>query len=164
VQRRYQRECRSISLEDMTKQSNSTVTDPDVREKLRIAQVLLGGYAALSALTLLAIVVFRGNPDLVTDAVWVRGSILAVASLITFAIGRSMVKGSRSSYRRVQIIALAQVVAVIVIEFIPGSFPLWFKIENGVCGALLVIVVLLTFARTVRAAFAAVPSRTWMTG
>jgi hypothetical protein len=140
----------------MTNQTDSTVTmtDPDAREGLRIAQVLLGGYAAVSVLTLMAIVVFSSNPDIVTDAVWVRGSILAVTSLITFAIGASMAKGSRSNYRRVQIIALAQVVAIIVIEAVPGGFPIWFKIENGVCGALLVIVVLLTFARSVRSAFA----------
>lgn len=37
---------------------SSTVADPDAREKLHIAQVLLGRYAALSVLTLLAIVVF----------------------------------------------------------------------------------------------------------
>lgn len=134
----------------MTRQS---VTDSDAREKLHIAKVLLGGYAAVSVLTLLAIVVFSGDPDVVTDAVWIRGSILAVASLITFALGVSMAGGSRSNYRRVKIIALAQVVAIFVIESIPGSFPVWFKIANGVCGALLVIVVLLTFARSVRATF-----------
>jgi hypothetical protein len=42
----------------MTKQTNSTVTvtvtDPDAREKLHIAKMLLGGYAAVSVLTLLA--------------------------------------------------------------------------------------------------------------
>jgi hypothetical protein len=131
-----------------------TVTDPDAREKLDIAKKLLGGYAAVSVLTLLAIVVFSGNPEIVTSAVWIRGSILAVASLVTFALGVSMAGGSASNYRRVKIIALAQVVAVVVIESIPGSFPLWFKIANGVCGALLIIVVLLTFARSVRATFA----------
>jgi hypothetical protein len=131
------------------------VTDPEAREKLRIAQVLLGGYALLSVLTLLAIVVFSGNPDIVTDAVWIRGGILAVASVVTFALGVSMARGSRSNYRRVQIIAIAQVVAILVIESIPGAFPIWFKIENGVSGALLVIVALVTFARSVRATFAA---------
>lgn len=139
----------------MTRQMNPTVTDPDARAKLHIAQVLLGGYAAVCVLTLLAIVVFSGNPDIVTDAVWVRGSIIAVASLVTFAIGVSMAKGSRSNYRRVRIIALIQVVAIVVIESIPGSFPVWFKIVNGVCGALLVIVVLLISARSVRTTFAA---------
>ncbi|MEU0507882.1 MULTISPECIES: hypothetical protein [Amycolatopsis] len=141
----------------MTKQTTPavTVTDPDAREKLHIARVLLGGYAAVSVLTLLAIVVFSGDPGIVTDAVWIRGSILAVASLVTFALGVSMAKGSRSSHRRVRIIALAQVVAIIVIECVPGAFPVWFKIENGVCGTLLIIVVLLTFARTVRTTFAA---------
>lgn len=132
-----------------------TVTDPDAREKLDIAKKLLGGYAAVSVLTLLAIVVFSGNPDIVTDAVWIRGSILAVASLVTFALGVAMANGSRSNFGRVRIIALAQVIAVGVIEAVPGSFPIWFKIANGVCGTLLIIVVLLTFARSVRATFAA---------
>ena len=131
-----------------------TVTDPDAREKLHIAKVLLGGYAVVSVLTLLAIVVFSGDPDIVTDAVWIRGSILVVASLVTFTLGASMAGGSRGSYRRVRIIALAQVVAIVVIEAIPGSFPVWFKITNGVCGTLLIIVVLVTSARSVRAAFA----------
>ncbi len=139
----------------MTKQTSATVTDPDIRERLNVARVLLGGYAAVSVLTLLAIVVFSGDPDMVTDAVWIRGSIIAVASLITFAIGVSMARGSRRNYRRVQIIALAQVVAIVVIESIPGAFPVWFKIANGVCGALLIIVVLLTLTRSVRTAFAA---------
>ncbi len=141
----------------MTKQTSPTVTvtDADAREKLHIAKTLLGGYAAVSLLTFLAIVVFSGDHDLVTDAVWVRGSILAVAAPITFALGASMAKGSRSNYRRVRIITAAQVVAILVIEAIPGSFPVWFKIANGVCLALLIIVVLLTFARAVRATFAA---------
>ncbi|MFC3896582.1 hypothetical protein ACFOWZ_34335 [Lentzea rhizosphaerae] len=46
-----------------------TKTDPDAREKLHIAKVLLGGYAAAGVLTLPAIVVFSGNPDIVTGAV-----------------------------------------------------------------------------------------------
>jgi hypothetical protein len=97
----------------MTKQTNPTVTDPDAREKLHIARVLLGGYAALSVLTLMAIVVFSGDPDIVT------------AAPITFALGVSMAKGSRNNYRRVQIIAMAQVVAIVVIEPVPDAFPLW---------------------------------------
>ncbi|MBE8523278.1 hypothetical protein ILP97_38300 [Amycolatopsis sp. H6(2020)] len=139
----------------MTKQTSLTVTDSDAREKLHIAKMLLGGYAAVSLLTFLAIVVFSGNPGLVTDAVWVRGSILAAAAPVTFALGVSMANGSRGNYRRVRIITAAQVVAILVIEAIPGSFPAWFKIANGVCLALLIIVVLLTFARAVRATFAA---------
>jgi len=131
------------------------MTDPNVREKLHIARTLLAGYAVLSVLTLLAIVVFSGNADVVTGAVWARGSILAAASLITFALGLSMARGVRSSYRRVQIISMAQVVAVIVIVSTPGDFPAWFKVENGVCGALLVIVALITLSRPVRTAFAA---------
>jgi len=109
----------------MTKQTSLTVTDADAREKLHIAKMLLGGYAAVSLLTFLAIVVLSGHPGLVTDAVWIRGSILAVAAPLTFALGVSMAKGSRGNYRRVRIITTAQVVAILVIEAVPGSFPVW---------------------------------------
>lgn len=140
----------------MTTQTDAAVTmaDPDARDKVHIARVLLAGYAAVSVLTLLAIVVFSSRPDTVTGPVWVRGVILAITSVITYAIGASMARGSRRNYRRVQIIATAQLVAIIVIESVPGGFPIWFKIENGVCGALLLIVVLVTFTRSVRGAFA----------
>src|SRR5690349_1542758 len=117
---RYPRRFRTSRLSGMTK---LTVTDPDAREKLDIAKKLLGGYAAVSVLALLAIVVFSGNPAVVTGAVWIRGSILAGASLVTFALGVSMANGSAANHRRVKIIALAQVVAIVVIESIPGSFP-----------------------------------------
>src|SRR3954466_2953441 len=122
VPRRYQRKRWSSTIRGMMKQTSPTVTvtDADAREKLHIAKVLLGGYAAVSVLTFLAIVVFSGNPDLVTSAVWIRGSILAVAAPITFALGVSMAKGSRSNHRRVRIITIAQVVAILVLESIPG--------------------------------------------
>lgn len=68
----------------------------------------------MSVSTLLAIVVFSGNRDLVTDAVWVRGSILVVASLIRFALGVSTANGSCGNYRRVRLIASAQVVAIVL--------------------------------------------------
>jgi hypothetical protein len=140
----------------MTEQNDHTapLTDPDTREQLHIAQVLLGGYAAVSVLTFLAILVFHGDPDVVTDAVWIRGSILAVASLVTFALGASMAKGSRRNFRRLRVVAVAQAVAIVVIEAVPGIFPIWFKIANGVCGVLLIIVAVLTVGPTLRAAFA----------
>jgi hypothetical protein len=46
------------------------------------------------------------------------------------------------------------VVAIAVILAIPSDFPLWFKIEQGVCGLLLLGVVAITNGRQLRSVFA----------
>ena len=45
--------------------------------------------------------------------------------------------------------------AIAVIIAVPGSFPLWMKIEQGVCGLLLLGVVAIVNGRQLRAGFAA---------
>jgi hypothetical protein len=47
------------------------------------------------------------------------------------------------------------VVAIAVIIAIPGTFPLWMKIEQGVCGLVLVGVVVQVNSRRVRSLFTA---------
>jgi hypothetical protein len=45
-------------------------------------------------------------------------------------------------------------VAIAVIIALPGTFPLWMKIEQGVCGLLLLGVVLVVNGKHLRSAFA----------
>jgi len=45
-------------------------------------------------------------------------------------------------------------VAVVVIVALPGTFPVWLKIEQSACGALLLGVVLLVNGRQLRSEFA----------
>jgi hypothetical protein len=46
------------------------------------------------------------------------------------------------------------VVAIAVILAIPGDFPLWFKLEQGICGLLLLGVVVVVNGQRLRSAFA----------
>ncbi|MFB9685177.1 hypothetical protein [Amycolatopsis plumensis] len=113
--------------------------------------LLTGGYAVLSVLTLVAIVLLRNDHALVTDAVWVRATLVVASSLLTFAFARSAARGSRKGLLRLRIVAAAMLVAIVVIVALPGLFPVWLRIEQAVCGLLLLGVTVLVNGRRVRA-------------
>jgi len=121
---------------------------------LRTTTILIAAYAAVSVITLVAVILLRGNPDIVNVAVWIRGCFAAASgiTLTLFAIQAS--RGSAPAFRRVRIISIVIVVAIAVIILLPGTFPLWMKIEQGVCELLLIGVVILVNRRHVRAQFA----------
>ncbi|MGW4522308.1 hypothetical protein [Amycolatopsis sp. NPDC004378] len=113
--------------------------------------LLTGGYAALSVLTLVAIVLFRNNHAMVTDAVWVRATIVVASSLLTFAFARSAARGSRKGLLRLRIVAAVMLVAIAVIVVLPGLFPVWLRVEQAVCGLLLLGVTVLVNSKRLRA-------------
>ena len=103
-------------------------------------RVLVGCYLGISMLTLAAVVLLRNNTAIVTPAVWVRGTIVVATpgSRPSSPSGRPVAPrwvypaAARLSHHgggRRAILAL------------PGAFPLWFKIEQGICGLLLLGVV-----------------------
>ncbi|GLW07780.1 hypothetical protein Misp01_29100 [Microtetraspora sp. NBRC 13810] len=102
---------------------------------------LIGGYAAVSVLTLVAVIVFRHDAAMVTTAVWIRGTIVAAASLLTLFIAVRAARGDRRMLLRLRVVTAAMLVAIVVIIAVPGAFPLWLKLEQGICGLLLLAVV-----------------------
>ena len=120
---------------------------------IRALRLLLGGYLAVSVLTLAAIVLMR-NTSAVNAAVWIRGTIVVASALLTTGLAAGTARGSRGAYRRLRIVSAAMVVAIAVIIAIPGPFPLWMKIEQGFCGLLLVGVVAIANGRRMRSRFA----------
>lgn len=129
---------------------NSAATNP-----LRPVLLLAGAYAALSVLTLVAIVLFRNDHAMVTDAVWVRATIVVASSLLTFAFARSAARGNRRGFLRLRIVSAVMLVAIAVIVVLPGLFPLWLRIEQVGCGLLLLGITVLAGRRGLRAHFAA---------
>lgn len=116
---------------------------------------LVGGYLGLSVLTLVAAVVLRHHASIVTDAVWIRGTIVLASALLMTAFAARTARGSRRAYLRLRIASALMVVAIAVIVSLPGLFPVWMRIEQGVCGLLLLGVVLVANGRRLRSAFAA---------
>jgi hypothetical protein len=122
---------------------------------LRAARWLVGCYLAVSVLTLVAIILMRHDSAAVNSAVWIRGTIVTLSALLTVAFAARAARGSSRAFLRLRLVSAIMVVAIAVIVSLPGTFPVWMKIEQGVCGLLLVGVVILVNGRQARAAFAA---------
>ncbi|MCB5910204.1 hypothetical protein [Streptomyces pinistramenti] len=131
------------------------LSHPRTRRALRSTTHLVGWYAALSVLTLAAVILLRDHHGLVTDAAWVRSVIVVVTSLLMLSFAARTARGHRRSYLRLRLASAIMLVAIAVILALPGSFPLWLKSEQAVCGVLLLLVVLIANGRRLRSAFAA---------
>jgi hypothetical protein len=124
------------------------------QRSIRNVKLLVGGYLGLSVLTLAAIVLLHTNTALVTPAVWIRGTGIVVSALLTCLFVAQMARGERRGYLRLRLVSAIMVGAIALIIVLPGTFPLWMKIEQGVCGLLLLGVVVLVNSKSLRRAFA----------
>lgn len=138
-----------------TAPTTEALNHPRTRNVFRNAKLLASGYLGLSVLTLVAIVLLRDDASIVTSAVWVRGTIVVVSSLLTFLFTARAAQGSRRAYLRLRLISAAMVVAIAVIIALPGTFPVWLKIEQGVCGLVLLGIVAIVNGRHLRSLFTA---------
>lgn len=118
------------------------------------ARLLVGGYVAVSVATFVAAVLLRDHPHVVTGAVWVRGVVVVISSLVMYANVVRAAGGSRSAYRRVRGLSSVMVAVIAAGIALPGTFPLWMKVDQGVCGLLLIGVAVVTNGRYLRSVFA----------
>lgn len=125
------------------------------RAALRSVTALVGSYLGISVLTLVAIIVFRNNPAIVNIAVWIRGSIVVASATLMFVFAVRASAGAARAFLRVRLISAIMLVAIVVIIALPGTFPLWMKLEQAICGLLLLFVVILVNGRRLRAFFSA---------
>jgi hypothetical protein len=132
----------------------STMNDTRTVAAFRSVRRLAGAYVAISVLTLVATVLMRHNAALVNPAVWIRGSIVIASSILMAAFVAGAARGSARAYLRLRLVSAIMVVAIAVIVSLPGTFPVWLKIEQGVCGAILIGVVAIVNGRHLRSLFA----------
>ncbi len=106
-------------------------------------RTLVACYLTLSILTVVAVILMRHHTDLVTPAVWGRTTIVAATSLLMMSFVVQAARGSARAFLRLRLVSAIMLVAIAVILAIPGSFPFWLKLEQAVCGVLLLGVVML---------------------
>jgi len=135
-------------------QTTDCFDHPKSLRAFRTIKLLAAGYAAVSVLTLAAIVVLQHHPAIVNSAVWTRGTIVVASSLLTFGFAVQAARGARGAYRRLRLISAAMVAVIAVIVSLPGTFPAWMKIEQGLCGVMLVGIVVLVNSQHVRGLYA----------
>jgi hypothetical protein len=116
---------------------------------------LLTAFLTISVATVIAVVAMRHHPDLVTPAVWIRTPLVASSGVVLLLLARRAIAGHRGSFRRLRIISMVVLVAIIAVVAWPGAFPVWLRIEQGVCGLFMLSVVIRTNLRVVRSAMEA---------
>jgi len=121
----------------------------------RTVRRLVLAYLAISVAALVAVVAMRDDAAEVNSAVWTRGIIVVVTAVLMLSFTARAAQGSRGAYRRLRIISIVTPVAIAAIIALPGTFPLWMKVEQAVCGIVMVAVAVVANGRLLRAQFAA---------
>jgi FtsH-binding integral membrane protein len=134
--------------------NTQSLDHPRSRTALRTVRLLVGCYLGISVLTLVAIIVLRNNTSAVNAAVWIRGIIVVASALLMTTFAARTARNSSRAYLRLRIVSAVMVVAIAVIIALPGTFPLWMKIEQGVCGLLRIGVVMVANGKHLRTLFA----------
>ncbi|MFI0227490.1 hypothetical protein [Streptomyces lydicus] len=130
------------------------LNDESVQQKFRSTKRLVGYYVALSVLTLIAIILLRDHPDIATDAAWVRCIIVVATSLLMTSFAARASRGHAKSFLRLRLASGIMVVAIAIIVALPGAFPVWLRIEQAVCGLILLGVVSKANSKLLRSVFA----------
>jgi hypothetical protein len=121
--------------------------------RFRPLLVLLSGFVLVSLAMELVLVVQSIGGTAVDGAVWGRCSAVLASSIVLLLLTVGAVRGSRSAWIRIRIISVVVVVAVAVIVAIPGFLPPWVRLEQVVCGVLVLPVAILVNQRRTRALF-----------
>lgn len=126
---------------------------PQAPAPFRRVKMLAGSYLTVSAVTFVAIVLLRNHTAVVDSAVWIRGTVVVASAVAMLMFTVRAAHGSRRMYLRLRIVSAIMVAAIAVIAAMPGILPLWMRIEQGVCGIILIGVVALVNSRPVRSLF-----------
>lgn len=138
--------------------TQTSVTDPAVLDPARRASFrpilrLLAAFLVVSAAMIAFLIVATLFIAPIDVAVWIRSGFVLASSIVLLLCARSAARGSRSAWIRLAVIAPVILVAVVVIVSIPGFLPGWVRIEQAVCGALVLPVVILALLPRTRALF-----------
>jgi hypothetical protein len=126
---------------------------PESQAIFRRISVLAMLYVVVNLATFGVICALRNRHDLVNDTVWTRGTILAVTSLLLLAFTKGIARGSYKAFVRVRIISVILLLSVIILLVIPGLLPTWMKLEQAICGLLLLGIIVAANSRHSRSLF-----------
>jgi len=124
-------------------------------DHLRTVVKLLAAFLVISLGTVAAAVLMRHHPALVTPAVWIRTPLVATSAAVLLLFARRAATGHRASFRRLRLISMVVLAAIVVVVAWPGAFPTWLRVEQAVCGVVMLSVVIRTNLRSVRSAMEA---------
>jgi len=115
--------------------------------------MLLAGFLVVSAVMEAALIVLSATKWAIDSTVWTRCSLVLGSSIVLLLFAVRAARGSRRSWLRVRILSPIVVTAVVVVVSIPGFLPDWVRLEQGLCGALVLGAAILVNLPRTRAHF-----------
>jgi hypothetical protein len=122
----------------------------------RVVNRLLVGFLVMSVG--LAAVTFLLR-DHVPGAAWGRVIGLLVASPLYLLFANRMAAGRRWAYVRLRVLSVVGTIGIAVLVSVPGPYPVWMRIEQGVQGLVLLALAVVLARPAVKARFARSQSR-----
>jgi hypothetical protein len=98
--------------------------------------ILVIAFAAVSFAMIAALVVLAASGNQIDSAVWIRCSLVLASSVLLVVFASRAARGARDAWVRLRIISPIVVAAIIVIVSIPGFLPDWVRLEQALCGLL----------------------------
>jgi hypothetical protein len=104
-----------------------------LREAFLPVKVLVACYVGLGLVGLGAAVLLRDHPQLVNSAVWIRDTAVVITSGLMYLIAERAARGKRSAFVRLRIASIVVPLAIALLIVLPDPFPVWMKVQQGVC-------------------------------
>jgi len=135
--------------------STATTLTDQVRSTLKSVARLWWLCAAVSVLALItAAVLAIVDPVDVNWVVWLRGSVVAIASVIFVFVTNAAARGSYRAYSRMRWISILVPIGILLIIVAPDTgYPIWMKVEQAIVGVIIVIIAVLLNRPSTRRAF-----------
>ena len=138
----------------VTAKARSNESPSAIRQAFRTTRRLIIAFIALNAATLVAaFFLSRHAPTLVNSTVWTRAFLVLLASLLAMSYTNRASRGFARAYRNLRLLSACSVVAVVVLVALPGLLPGWMRLEQALCGLLLLGVVVSINSSKVRALY-----------
>jgi cation transport ATPase len=134
--------------------SDADLSHPHTIRAFRNIQRLIWAYLAIGILALGAIVLMRHDSAEVNSAVWTRAMVVVITAVLLVIFAARAARGARWAFRRLRLVSIITPVAIAAIIALPGTFPLWMKIEQGICGLVMIGVATVANGRHLRQLFA----------
>jgi hypothetical protein len=114
---------------------------------------LLRSFVIVSAAMIAALILLTLLVASIDVAVWIRCSLVLGSAIVLLIFGRGAARGKRDAWTRLRIVSPIVVLAVAVIVSIPGFLPDWVRVEQGVCGLIVLPVAIIANLPRIRGLF-----------
>jgi hypothetical protein len=137
----------------MTTIDQPRLDHPRTHRAFRAVRALLAVLFVISLASVLFAVIEQADSDLVNTVVWIRSIAVVAAAVLLYAFAAQAARGKGWAYRRLRLLSFIIPVGVVILIVAPGEYPLWLKIEQAVCGLVVLSIGLILSASHMRSLF-----------